>query len=435
MKKLIKKYQNPAKKLSKNQQKKLEQESRNEIYNRAYNTYTTYFGDNVKVGDILPDGTKIVKIDASSDSPGYGNIYYEDDPINGNYSNYGKISTLDREPINWMQIYDDMATNDPTDRKLTDSEVNILSKIIAGNVKNTVEEIDDTKELFNNSTLNKDVPILSTINAGYNLYKNPTVINTMNYLKNVYLDKYPLLQALGSLLKQPLRNRMYETVTPYGYTRENLNNFIDGKERYTYMDLNTEALFGKYTGQDSIIGFADPINKVYSNVELGRPYPNVNDNKIFNYGGNYYFYVSPEGDYVDLRKVAVSDLIKPSKYKNGAFEFVYPLGSRIPTIIPGQRELHNSSLGQYLATPGVNSQDGIYVDYKDTWNINPWSGYSTKDDSLFQNSFAKKLGLDKIDDVVPWGIPFNIYGRATNLNSKFVPLLDRKKGVIYKYNY
>jgi hypothetical protein len=205
-------------------------------------------------------------------------------------------------------------------------------------------------------------------------------------VKPEYYD--PIVNPFG----QALRDRMYKKVIPQGYTTENIRNFLWGDDRKEYLDLNTEALYGKYTGQDSIIGSSQR----WYNSAPGRE---ISEQEAARLGINW----DPW-----LRKAAVSDLVRPSSIKKGAFELFDPYPSEIPDETDVRKQLHNRSLGTYTVMPGED-KNGRYLDYKDTWDINPYIGVSKNDDELF--SIGPSFGLRKFDNIVPWGLPFDIYGR------------------------
>lgn len=193
---------------------------------------------------------------------------------------------------------------------------------------------------------------------------------------------------------QILRDRMYKKVVPEGYTTENIRNFLWGNDRDNYLDLNTEALFGKYTGQDSIYGYAYE----WPNIKE-LPGREVKEGEVHDVGAG-----------IDrrFRKAAVSDILKPSSIKEGAYELLYPYPAEIPDRVDKRKQLHNRALGTYTVQPGED-ENRKYLDYMDRWDLNPYIGYSKQDDDLF--SMGPDFGLKKKGNIVPWGLPFDIYGR------------------------
>ena len=211
------------------------------------------------------------------------------------------------------------------------------------------------------------------------------------------------IPAVLSGVGKKLRDRMYRTVRPESYSREQLDNFIMGKSREAYRDPNSEALFGKYTGQDSII--ADytqapeglPIGRILTQAEIDSLGANNNT----------------------LAKYAVNDIIVPSKSKQGAFEFAYPNQSgNAPHLpynyndIPSSRWTHSKQLGSYEQSKGKEG-NRYSITYKDVWDINPFRGKSYNDDPTWQSFIeaGKSVGLDKLGDIVPFGKPFDIHGK------------------------
>lgn len=224
------------------------------------------------------------------------------------------------------------------------------------------------------------------------------------------LNPYNVSNALG----QTLRDRMYKTVPPTGYTLSRLRDFISGENRGLYEDVNTEAMYGMYTGQDSIIGsinkFKDwrlaPGRKIYEDEARSLRNPSLaSDDRDSGY-----------------RKVAVKDLVRPSSIEEGAYEFIYPEYSEIPDSgIDKRQHSHNHSLGTYTLIPGED-KEGKYVDYYDVWDINPFRGVSANDDDFF--SSGSKLGLDRFEDIVPWGLPTKVHGRRRKEIPKGFPTSD-----------
>jgi len=230
---------------------------------------------------------------------------------------------------------------------------------------------------------------------------------------------------------QRLRDRMYRTVEPTGYTYDNMMNFIKG-DRRSYSDPNTEGLFGKYTGQDSIIasysqapkGLPDGRHLTSKEVqELGFPFGENKD------GG--------------LAKYAVKDIVVPSKSKPGAYELAYPNQEGNIFHLPqnsneldGDRWMHSHQLGTFHQTKGQD-ENGTYISYEDTWDINPFRGKSSEDDPSWKGFIetGKTVGLDKIGDVLPFGEPFEIYGKQYyDKNGKPVNKKDTG-GPIWKPTY
>lgn len=58
-------------------------------------------------------------------------------------------------------------------------------------------------------------------------------------------------------------------------------------------------------------------------------------------------------------------------------------------------------------------ENGRYVSYEDTWDINPFRGKSSSDDPKLKYIIkaGKAVGLDQVGDIVPFGLPFEIYGK------------------------
>ena len=226
-----------------------------------------------------------------------------------------------------------------------------------------------------------------------------------NYHSN--FDSSLGLSRLSSNIGQFFRDRMYATVPPTGYRLSRIRNFIQGNRARDYQDANTEAMYGLYTGQDSIIG---DVSDFYKYKKLPFPNRKLSDTEINTVEGRVVGH-----DYWDnqlrehLRKIAVKDLVKPSSVEKGAYEFMFPNISNIPSRDIKERTFnHNHSLGTYTLIPGEDS-NGKFVDYVDTWDINPFKGVSANDDSFF--AVGAKYGLDKFENIVPWGIPIKVHGR------------------------
>ena len=203
-----------------------------------------------------------------------------------------------------------------------------------------------------------------------------------------------------------LRDRMYRTIRPEEYSLEQVVNFVKGTPRQYYRNPNAEALLGKYTGQDSII--AD--------------YTQAPD---YLAGGRYLTEEEREKLGVDkdasLKKYAVDDLIVPSKSKEGTFEFAYPnrLGSvpHLPTNanrVPDESWPHSHELGTFHQVK-TNNDNGSSITYEDVYDINPFRGKSSEDDSTWRGviRIGKEIGLDKIGDIIPWGKPFEMHGQQS----------------------
>ena len=230
--------------------------------------------------------------------------------------------------------------------------------------------------------------------------------------------KYPIL-GVGPILPSPLmayilvkkgaqylRDRAYKTVKPSGYNSQNIENFISNKNRM-YTDPNTEALWGKYTNQDSVV--AD-YTQAPKDMPIGRK---MTRREMVNLGYN-----QNSLDLDNYAKYAVSDVIKPSS-KKGAYEFIYPNTSGMVlhtpnniNDIPDDTWSHSHQLGTFHQTKGVD-ENGRYVSYEDTWDINPFRGKSSSDDPKLKYIIkaGKAVGLDQVGDIVPFGLPFEIYGK------------------------
>lgn len=103
-------------------------------------------------------------------------------------------------------------------------------------------------------------------------------------------------------------------------------------------------------------------------------------------------------------KAAVKDFVRPSSVEKGAYELIYPGASNIPNENVGKKgHLHNHSLGTYTVIPRKNG-----VEYVDSWDVNPFKGVSSTDDDFF--TYGKYFGLDKYENIVPWGLPYKIRG-------------------------
>lgn len=215
-------------------------------------------------------------------------------------------------------------------------------------------------------------------------------INTLNPLN------------VSNSIGQALRNRMYRTVPPTGYTLSRVEDFITGGDGRLYEDANTEAMYGMYTGQDSIIG----------GIHKFKDWGTAPGRKITTEEAEALQNPSLASDGLDsgYRKIAVKDLVRPSSIEKGAYEFIFPEYSDIPNSgIKAKQHSHNHSLGTYTLIPGED-KEGKYVDYFDVWDINPFRGISSIRDGDFF-SIGPKIGLDKFEDIVPWGLPTRIYGR------------------------
>ena len=224
-----------------------------------------------------------------------------------------------------------------------------------------------------------------------------------------------------------LRDRMYRTVMPEGYSMEQVENFVKGKSREYYRNPNVEALLGKYTGQDSIIADATQ-SPDYMPSDLGRI---LSDSERIKLGV----------DNKELRKYAVDDIIIPSKSKEGAFEFAYPNRSGNELHIPvnandvsDESWPHSHELGTFRQVKDKDS-NGTSVTYEDTWDINPFRGVSSKDDNtpIWKSAIetGRVIGLDKIGDILPFGKPFEIHGKQYyDKNGK--PVKKAEGGFLYQ---
>lgn len=206
-----------------------------------------------------------------------------------------------------------------------------------------------------------------------------------------------------------LRNRMYNTVQPSGYNMDNVKRFVKGTKRTSFQDPNTEAAFGKYTEQDSIYTqqYDDFLKKkgVPRRVLSKKEYQtmtgsNPDDEGMF---------------YQPISKVAVDDLLVPSKSVEGSYEFKYPnLPGQYPLVPKGEfgdsKWLHSHSLGGYEKGTKKDS-DGVYDYYTDTWDINPFKGQSSSDDGSTLFKLGNAIGLGYFDDIIPWGNPIKIDGK------------------------
>lgn len=238
------------------------------------------------------------------------------------------------------------------------------------------------------------------------IFENDEPEDGILYAKNGKLPKYgggliPSGGATGRLqffdwLGQKLRNRMYRTVVPHGYTEDQIHNFISGKSRTIYGDPNVEALYGKYTNQDSIIADVDQWkhpNDVQWRPLSSNEYPDNNNLQR-------------------LGKFAVKDLIREQEHNPGSYELVYPTATDSymnymfrPHKIGDEDWYHNEQLGWYQAGTKEDSS-GVYNSVNDKWDINPFRGSSANDGTIFK--YGKYLGLDKLEDIVPFGKPYKI---------------------------
>lgn len=234
------------------------------------------------------------------------------------------------------------------------------------------------------------------------LWEDFDVTSDLFKAKNGKLPRYKWgfgpINIWGSLkgAAKMLRDRMYRTVTPSGYTTEQVKNFITGKKRQGYQDPNTEAVYGMYTKQDSIDTqrYGDFLKR--NNV----PHRVVGEDA----------YGEP------IQRVAVKDLIVPSTVEQGAYEFKYPnLPGQYPLVPKGtvgeSKWLHSHTLGGYEKGTSADN-NGTYDYYKDRWDINPFKGVSSTQDESPLFKAGNAIGLGYFDDIVPWGNPVNIHGKV-----------------------
>lgn len=217
------------------------------------------------------------------------------------------------------------------------------------------------------------------------------------------LGKLAIGMAVARDTGKYFRNRMYNTIRPTGYKLNQVKNFIKNNKRNLREDLNTEALYGKYTGQDSIIGDAED----FIRQGITPPGRKLSERELDSLG-IYYL------DSNTYRKAAVSDLIHKSPYRPNSYELVYPSISDISnTPVEGDvQQPHSHSLGTYtLRTKRSNL--GGYNEYIDSWDINPFKGVSAEDDKEWKPIIkaGRAIGLNRFEDIIPFGKPFNIYGR------------------------
>ncbi len=206
---------------------------------------------------------------------------------------------------------------------------------------------------------------------------------------------------------QDLRNSAYKRVKPTGYTYDNAKGFFANRGR-VFTDPNTEGLWGMYTGQDSIVA---NYTQAPNGMPMGR--------KLTRAEGIALGLSSEDPTIEDMAKYAVKDIVIPSRSKEGAYELAYPNQSgNIPHLPYNSNDVSNDSwphshqLGTFHQIKGQD-ENGTYVVYKDTWDINPFRGQSSSDDASW-GSFIKagrKVGLDKVGDLIPFGKPFEVYGK------------------------
>lgn len=208
---------------------------------------------------------------------------------------------------------------------------------------------------------------------------------------------------ISTLDKQTFRDRMYKTVSPTGYTKENAKNFIKNKNRSLtqYSNPNTEGVYGLYTNQDSIIAQYDqtvgpnfPKYRILSNEEKHQL------DSVESFPENF-----------NLGKYAVKDILQPSKYKQGAYEFIHPYDINPFFYTHNLQDSpvwrHNHTLGSFKTGAGID-KNGVYDWYEDRWDINPSKGVSSDDDTNFTKYFNT---FSEFDNIIPFGNPIKIYGR------------------------
>ena len=259
---------------------------------------------------------------------------------------------------------------------------------------NTWYEVDVPKDYLNSEWQYGFAPWLIGGGTAATLGSIPEYANgkLSGYEDGKYVDA---LKAIISPFRY-LRNRMYRTVSPSHYNTEQISNFIKGKDRTRYQDPNTEAVYGMYTKQDSV------------NTQQYGPFFRENNIPYRTVGQDEY------GD--PVYRVAVKDIIKSSNKRKGAYEFKYPnLPGQYPLAPKGnvgdKKWLHSHTLGGYHKGTSKD-KNGIYDYYEDTWDINPFKGYSAKHDGSDLFRIGNKLGLDYFNDIVPWGNPVKIYGTS-----------------------
>lgn len=252
-------------------------------------------------------------------------------------------------------------------------------------------------------------------------------------MNNVFIqeeNKYPIggwlpinVPAVLKGVGQKLRDRMYRTVKPEGYSQDNALNFIQGNPRM-YSDPNTEGLWGMYTGQDSVIANS---SQAPDGLPMGRPLT-VSEGVSLGFSPN-------EFPAYDLAKYAVKDIVVPSKSREGAYELAYPNKTgnvlHLPLSandVPEDSWQHSHQLGTFHQTRTTDG-NGTTVTYEDTYDINPFRGVSSSDDPSWSGfiDFGKRVGLDKAGDIMPFGRPFEVYG-SQDYDSKGRPVQKKDEG-------
>ena len=359
----------------------------------------------------LPDGNKRITISPSVyQVPEYKSTWQPAQPINTDYPLSG--SQAPESLSSWNATQSPSATPTiPSIQKLNNERQKAVQGAfqlpevtVLGNRRTSLlpkmPSLNDALMAY--SPQNQMNRAMSQMMGLDDLWEDFDVTSDLFKAKNGKLPKYKWgfgpINIWGSLkgAAKMLRDRMYRTVTPSGYTTEQVKNFITGKRRQGYQDPNTEAVYGMYTKQDSIDTqrYGDFLKR--NNV----PHRVVGEDA----------YGEP------IQRVAVKDLIVPSTVEQGAYEFKYPnLPGQYPLVPKGtvgeSKWLHSHTLGGYEKGTSADN-NGTYDYYKDRWDINPFKGVSSTQDESPLFKAGNAIGLGYFDDIVPWGNPVNIHGKV-----------------------
>lgn len=194
--------------------------------------------------------------------------------------------------------------------------------------------------------------------------------------------------SILNLAANTLRNRLYKNIEPFGYNdpqRRLFDALVLGKDEHGNFvgDVNdSERAPAQYQTIDDI--WAEYLHIPQEN----RRYLN----------GKYHITKNSNGTY-SLPYESMEDIMQVVNSDN--------------PLLPGQKgSAGNSVLGQYGVRRGFDSK-GDYLEYNDTWRINPWAktsegkGYGEDD----QNSLLYQIFKDKKDASLGIGTPLEIKGR------------------------
>lgn len=257
------------------------------------------------------------------------------------------------------------------------NELNLKQKasVIKAAVKSGYRKLDDIEEAYN-----------SFANGGEKTsnYKSANSLSTANVENTVY---------------NPIREKLYNNLLPFGYDRpvERVINAVVKNKKETY---SPESGVTEDTAE-----VLDDIWGNYLGIPEDKRHPKNTANKGQHYidnGKEYYSYNNSQIEDASLDAAL-------GAYFNESHIAPYeglPIGGK--TLVPS-----NQILGNYWVSRGVDPTYGEYIQYDDTWDINPFKSTS---DSYGQEKkgIGFKIGnalfgdKENLSDV---GKPVNIRGR------------------------